>query len=292
MNPPEKLSRRDPPPPIVHSERPGARLRAAREAAGLSVDDVAQQLKLAPRQVRALEEESFEELPGRTFSRGFMRNYARLLDLDAQELLTQLPQNVQAPLQSPSLRATATTIAELPCGAPAKIGFARWLIPLVLVTCVVGAATYEWYRNGFTVATEPYQRATAPPRKLAAVAVSQLPNPLANTVPIQPATAEASVSAGSNGSGATSPNATTGPAETDALLILTYTGPSWTEVHDRSGQVVVSRLVAQGSVESVRGSAPFELTLGNADAVSVTYLGKPVDLTPFTRQNVAHLTLP
>jgi cytoskeleton protein RodZ len=39
---------------------------------------VAQQLKLAPRQVRALEEENFGMLPGRTFTRGFMRNYARL----------------------------------------------------------------------------------------------------------------------------------------------------------------------------------------------------------------------
>jgi len=292
LNPAEQLSTRDAQPPIVDSERPGSRLRAAREAAGLSVDDVAQQLKLAPRQVRALEEESFEELPGRTFSRGFMRNYARLLNLDAQDLLAQLPQTVQAPLQAPSLRATATTIAELPTGKPAKSGFARWLIPLVLVACVVGAAAYEWYRNGFTLASEPYQKVTAAPRKLAAVAVSQLPNPLANTAPIQPAAVDVSISAGSNGSEATSSSAMTAPAETDAPLILTYTGSSWTEVHDRSGQVVVSRLVTQGSVESVRGTAPFELTLGNADAVSVTYLGKRVDLAPFTRQNVAHLTLP
>jgi cytoskeleton protein RodZ len=292
LNTAEQLSTRDAPPPIGDSERPGARLRAAREAAGLSVDDVAHQLKLAPRQVRALEEESFEQLPGRTFSRGFMRNYARLLNLDAQDLLAQLPQTVQAPLQAPSLRATATTIAELPTGKPAKSGFARWLIPLVLITCVVGAAAYEWYRNGFSIASEPYQRATSPPHKLPAAAVSQLPNPLANSVPIEPATAQASLSAGSNASEAASPNATTAPAETDAPLILTYRGPSWTEVHDGSGQMVVSRLVSQGSVESVRGSAPFELTLGNADAVRVTYLGKPVDLAPFTRQKVAHLTLP
>ena len=73
--------------PVAASAGPGARLRAAREAAGLSLDQVAQQLKLAPRQVKALEDESFGELPGRTFSRGFVRNYARLLHLDAQDLL-------------------------------------------------------------------------------------------------------------------------------------------------------------------------------------------------------------
>ena len=56
----------------------GALLREAREAAGMSIDAVAQQLKLAPRQVQALEDGDFAHLPGRTFVRGFMRNYARL----------------------------------------------------------------------------------------------------------------------------------------------------------------------------------------------------------------------
>ena len=63
----------------------GTLLRSAREAAGLSLDAVAQQLKLAPRQVRALEESDFAKLPGRTFVRGFVRNYARLLRLDSAD---------------------------------------------------------------------------------------------------------------------------------------------------------------------------------------------------------------
>ena len=66
------------------SRRPAPLLRAAREALGLSIDAVAQQLKLAPRQVRALEDGDFAQLPGRTFVRGFMRNYARLVQLDPE----------------------------------------------------------------------------------------------------------------------------------------------------------------------------------------------------------------
>ena len=50
----------------------------------MTIDAVAQQLKLAPRQVRALEDGDFTHLPGRTFVRGFMRNYARLVRLDAE----------------------------------------------------------------------------------------------------------------------------------------------------------------------------------------------------------------
>ena len=66
-------------------------MAGAREAAGLSIDAVAQQLKLAPRQVKALEEDDFAQLPGRTFIRGFMRNYARLVRLDPEALLASLP---------------------------------------------------------------------------------------------------------------------------------------------------------------------------------------------------------
>jgi len=284
-------------PPIVDAMRPGARLRAAREQAGLSLDQVAQQLKLAPRQVRALEEESFGELPGRTFSRGFMRNYARLLNLDAQDLLAQLPEAVQAPLDAPSLHATAATIAELPTAAPPRAGFARWLIPLVLVACIVAAAAYEWYRGGLVNSGESQRASHAPQPKAPAVAISQLSNPLmsAGAAPSDSARAAEGATRAESQAGASAPVApplAADAAASDAPLVLTYTGPSWTEIRDRDGQILVSRLVAADAVESVRGSPPLEVVLGNARAVSVLYLGKAVDLSPFTRQNVARLTLP
>ena len=103
------------------SARPGARLKAAREAAGMSLDQVAQQLKLSQRQVKALEDENFAELPGRTFSRGFFRNYARLVNLDADDLLQHLPDAAVAPsLNSPTLHSTSAMIAELPSAGAGK----------------------------------------------------------------------------------------------------------------------------------------------------------------------------
>lgn len=285
------------PPPVVDTMRPGARLRAARELAGLSLDQVAQQLKLAPRQVKALEEESFGELPGRTFSRGFVRNYARLLNLDAEDLLAQLPEAVQAPLDAPSLHSTATTIAELPTATSPRAGFGRWLIPFVLVACIVAAAAYEWYRGGLVTPGEPQRASPAPQPKAPAVAISQLPNPLAEDgAPASDAPGAAEAAARAETTANASVPAEASPASNeakgDAPLVLSYAGPSWTEIRDRDGQLLVSRLIAADTVESVRGSAPFEVVLGNAQSVSVLYLGKPVDLSPFTRQNVARLTLP
>jgi cytoskeleton protein RodZ len=163
----------------------GARLRAAREAAGLSLDQVAQQLKLAPRQVKALEDESFGELPGRTFSRGFVRNYARLLHLDAQDLLAHLPDVSQAPaLESPTLHSTATRMAELPSASAAKTGLARWLIPLILIGCIVAAAAYEWYRGGLSNYAEPARTVSDATDHRAPATIAPevtLPNPLAGS---------------------------------------------------------------------------------------------------------------
>ncbi|HEX7272255.1 MAG TPA: helix-turn-helix domain-containing protein [Casimicrobiaceae bacterium] len=313
---------------------PGARLRAAREAAGLTLDQAAQQLKLAPRQVKALEEEDFEHLPGRTFTRGFVRNYARLVNLDAQDLLALMPGANDAPaLGAPALHSTGATIAELPVAEARGPGLARWLIPALLVACVVGAASYEWYRGG--VATQsPTTRAPAPktaaPVESTAPAVSStaLPNPVAETAaPTQQGVAGAPAATAQNSAAAPAesaappaqaaapvPSATapaqaaptepataraqaaTTPAETPpsaspAPLQLTYRGPSWTQVRDRDGQLLVSRIVPSGSHEEVRGAAPFDIVIGNASAVTLVYRGKPVDLTRYTRQNIARLQL-
>jgi cytoskeleton protein RodZ len=294
---------------VAPSAGAGARLRAAREAAGLSLDQVAHQLKLAPRQVKALEDESFGELPGRTFSRGFVRNYARLLHLDAQDLLAHLPDVAQAPaLESPILHSTASMMAELPSSGTAKAGLGRWLIPLILIACIVAAAAYEWYRGGLTNVSEPARPASdATDRRGPATAPSTpaiaLPNPLVSTPqtaaspasapkdaaqqPESPAASMRDPAAASTSAAALAP----APAPADATLLLTYRGPSWTEIRDKSGQVLIARLVMSGSVEPVNGTPPFDIVLGNAHAVTLVFRGKSVELSPYTRRGVARLTL-
>jgi cytoskeleton protein RodZ len=79
---------------------------------------------------------------------------------------------------------------------------------------------------------------------------------------------------------------------TVAPLVLSYRGPSWTEVRDRNGQVLLSRLVAPGSEQPIRGNGPFDIVIGNARAVTLVHRGKPIDLSRYTRQNVARLRLP
>jgi cytoskeleton protein RodZ len=69
----------------------GKTLREAREQLGLSVNDVANRIKFAPRQIESLEADDYVRLPEAAFVRGFVRSYARLLELDPERLLTGLP---------------------------------------------------------------------------------------------------------------------------------------------------------------------------------------------------------
>lgn len=286
------------------TDGPGMRLRAAREAAGLSLDQVAQQLKLAPRQVKALEDEDFAQLPGRTFARGFVRNYARLLNLDGDGLLALLPDSGKAPaLEAPTLQWTGTMIAELPVAAVRRSGFARWLIPILLVVCIIGAAAYEWYRGTLALPSDAMRLAATPelaapsspvPAVAAATSSTPLPNPVASQVPAtEPAPADTSRGEATAAPAAAPESAANPPAAaTPAPLVLTYRGPSWTEIRDRSGQVLISRLVAAGSEQPIRGTPPFDVVIGNAQEVVLVYRGKPIDLTRSARQNVARLRLP
>jgi cytoskeleton protein RodZ len=83
--------------PAQAEERPGQLLRAARLERGLSIEDVARQMRLSVRQVTALEEDDYTKLASGTFLRGFVRNYAKLLQMDAAPLLQRLEQSVPPP---------------------------------------------------------------------------------------------------------------------------------------------------------------------------------------------------
>ena len=64
----------------------GGKLRTAREAKRLSLEDTAFALKLSPRQVADIEANEWSGLP-KTVIRGFVRNYARYLGLDPAQLM-------------------------------------------------------------------------------------------------------------------------------------------------------------------------------------------------------------
>jgi len=275
----------------------GALLGAGREASGLSIDAVAQQLKLAPRQVRALEEDDYTHLPGRTFVRGFVRNYARLVHLDPDMVLGALPAGAAAPaLEAPTLQQTAPTMGELPTTDHSKPGWARWAIPLTLAAIVAAAGVYEWLRPAGVARPAATRDTVAPESALpaptpAGPAGTPLSNPLAG---VRPATESAPLPEPAQAGAAAPAPATAGaggPAAEQPLTIR-FTDYSWTEIRDRDGRLLLSGMNPGGTQQSLSGTPPFDIVIGNATDVRLTYRGSPVDLAPHTRQNVARFKLP
>jgi cytoskeleton protein RodZ len=62
-------------------------------------------------------------------------------------------------------------------------------------------------------------------------------------------------------------------------------------VKDGAGRLLIASLSPAGSERVLRGQPPFEIVIGNASSVKLTYDGKPVDLRPHTRVEVARITL-
>lgn len=87
---------------VPSQDLPGKRLIAAREANGLSREDVASQLRLNVRLITALEEDDYDALPGQTFISGYLRSYARLLDLPEDSFVAPVLDSYQPPLVQPS----------------------------------------------------------------------------------------------------------------------------------------------------------------------------------------------
>jgi cytoskeleton protein RodZ len=299
----------------------GARLRAAREATGLSVDAVAQQLKLAPRQVKAIEDDDWQRLPGRTFVRGFTRNYARFVHIDPDAVLALLPAPDAAPaLERPALAASRRPMGEIPVERVTKPSAARWLVPLLVILIIAAIAYFQLVRSSFHLpallsSLVQHDTESAPASAVSETAatpgsgLSPLPNPVA-----QPGAPGTSADAGASGNAtravpgsavtvlptpspadtpaaaATTP-ASAAAAPADTPLVLTFKGTSWAEVKDARGRVVLQMTGGAGMTQTISGTPPLELSLGNARDVDVKFRGQALDLTPYTRGNIAHVSL-
>lgn len=287
----------------------GTRLSEARQSQGLATADVARRLKLSVGQVEALEAGRYHDLPGPIFVRGFIRNYAKLLKLDPEELLQaaadSLPQATPRPDMppSPNIPFPAATARRWPQFAA---GTAVVIVGLLAVYEFAGIEAPQ------KVATEP--AVDKPPAKV---------KPAKKSAPAQSQPSAAGAQAGAPGSPPeamapiarhTSPAVLATPAHTPELeptqaqpiapqpqermatgetreVRFVFEEESWVEVRDRNDQVIFYQLNAPGTARRVTGLPPLTIVVGNAHGVRMTYAGRPVDLARYTKIDVARLTL-
>jgi len=277
----------------------GQELAAAREARGLALADVAQSLKFAPRQLEALEQERFDALPGATFARGMVRSYARLLKLDPEPLVERISGRCEIP---DSNRLAARYHQPVPFSDNGRRSTFVYLGLSLGVLALVGGVAYEWQQERVAAAKGPQK-----PTAVAKAAPREVPRPAAPVVPVQQAAATAPAAEKVKTAAAEKTKTVAAiPAVAAAVavdkpkvvssgpnrLVVRADGEAWIEIKDSADRMLVSSLNPAGSERVVRGRPPYQLVIGNASNVRITYDDKLIDLAPHTRQDVARLTVP
>ena len=284
----------------------GAELAQARETQGLALVHIAQQLKLSPRQLEALEQERFGALPGPTIARGMLRSYARLLKLDADALLGRLGDRLDAP---DSGKLAARFSQPVPFSDNARRSTLVYAGLSILILGAVGAVAYEWHQESnakrqlvFVAAAkaplEPVRAAPAPaPSSPSAPEADPSPSAAkAALPPSAPKTASSNAKASEEIVEAVpAVEARVVPAKPPAAgvhrIVVRCEQECWIEVKDGLERYLVSSLNPAGTERVMRGQPPFELVIGNAQHVRVTYNDRPIDLQPHTRVEVARFKL-
>ena len=261
---------------------PGALLRQAREARGMTVTEVAASLKMSPRQIEAVEIEDYSRLSGTTFIRGFIRNYAKLLKIDAAQVLSAL--EARTALPAAELCLPADSGVRMPSGADrqGKASLVATLFALALLGIAV-ALYFNVLDPGMLLKLHSDVPAEKKPPDRAPVkqpSVQPLVQPLATVV--SPTDTEVVPAA---------PVTQTIRKPGASQLVFIFDADSWVEVSDAAGRTVFSQMNQKGTTQVVDGRPPLHLVIGNASYVRLQYNDQQVDLRPHTRVEVARLTL-
>ncbi|MCL2344738.1 MAG: helix-turn-helix domain-containing protein [Desulfobulbus sp.] len=290
------------PPPSV-----GEQLAAGRLAQGLTVADVAQTLKLGARQVEALESGNWRALPGNTFIRGFVRNYARLLGLDAASLMAALDTVLEKPASvltpPPSHRGAMPRMGGKESRRDRLVVMAGGaLVALAALLYFLAPSDLSGLRDSaqrLLNSLARHETPAAPPAEPAEPAFppgatpQQIINPQATATEEAaaepPATAMATANAPITAAPA-SPKASPAAAG-EGQLRLVVDKESWIEVRDRDNRLLLSQRLPAGGEQTLAGAPPLSLAVGYAPGVRLTWKGKAVDLTPYTKGDVARLVL-
>lgn len=292
----------------------GAALRAAREAKGLPVADIARALKLGARQVEALEQDEWSGLPGTTFIRGFVRNYARMVDIDAAPLMLSLDALLTKPLDtlkvSETVPATMSTSSRSRDGLVVGVGAAMLVLAALgyfllpddlgtlraniqrLIDGDVGGQTGSLTPQATPEPAQPSQEGLFPPGVTANQLIApQLPAAGGAAEPAISPAQEIQPSVQPAVQAAVQPAKSPDPASNPPQLRFVVTQESWVEIRDRDGAVVFSQRLSSGAEQAVSGKGPLSLVIGFAPGVRLFSHGKAVDLAPHTKGDVARLVL-
>jgi len=309
----------------------GSVLKAAREAKGLSIHEVCSQLRLGVKQIQAIEQDDFEKLPQPSIVRGFIRNYARLLNIDVQPIIEAYQR--LAPNNAPLSLSVRSNASRSVIDKPPPMMRPQRLLTLLVFLVLAGVAAYFYINHikpqalkdaslalevdeisdttGQEIPMPTPEAVPAPTGSAPVIAAPENVDATATTPVTEsvapPATAETDPSAATTAPALTentivsTPTPAIGQAVENtsikavepqkATLTFKVTEDSWVRIEDMQGKKVFSEVLPAGSERQFTAEKPVNVTVGHAGGTRLMIDNQPYDLTQATRGRVARIQL-
>jgi len=276
---------------IVNTDKSAGRwLSEARKNHNLTVTEVAAKLRLAPRQIEAIEADDYDRLPGRTIGRGFVRNYAKLVQLDPAQVVAAYDKIAPGD-GDPRIRVPHQNVQFSEVAGGHRNRSALWSTLGLAILIAISFLAWRWEAD-MAPAPKPATSPVTPPRATGS-------EPPMTVTPAEPAPA------GVEAPGLSSPTVTDpgqaagasdAPSAVRALVAenvvhLAFKGASRVEVRDAGGKVVWKKTNRAGTEQDITAPLPLTFIIGNAANVTMIHNGAAVDLNPHIQRGIARFKL-
>ena len=270
--------------------RGGERLADARREQQIGVLEIAKELHIDERKVRALENNEFGKLGAPVFAKGHLRKYAQLVGVDADDVLTDYYRLTRADALQPVVAVRRRPKSDLSLG-PWIAGVAILLI-LAVIYWLLGSRPFAddvpRVQPAPAVAVEP--ASPDDPRDDDAVNGPDDAEMSAAATPEEPETVDGSGETGSGNEAAAqpvleAPEPQREPVQQGTVVLqVTFSGDCWTEISDATGRRLFFNLGQAGRTVTVTGQEPLSVLFGDAENVSLVVNGNEFTIADADRR--------
>ena len=252
----------------------GQWLTQARQAKGLTVQEVALRTNRSVVQISELEADNLSSFGAQVLLRGMVRQYTKVVGADETQALRLIPEqfNTLNPLEGLGIKDSTISKKTARMGKP-------WIsqIWIVLLTTLVLALLAYWVFGArmFKDKDAAQKMSTANQIQIANPPAPAVTAPAVAPTPETTATPTATVSPAAE--------QTTASAVADVALGLKFKGAVWIEIKDAKGTVLVSGTQAANSEQNIKGELPLSVVIGDVTNVDMTWKGQPYDLKSATK---------
>ncbi|MCW8091348.1 RodZ domain-containing protein [Alteromonas sp. ASW11-130] len=307
---------------------PGMMLKSAREQQGLSQQDIADKLFIKPQSVDDIENDKVDPRISITFTKGYVKMYAKHVGLDDKAVIAEFEKLHAAPAPQAHFQSFSKKVNK-------QAHDDRWMmVTYVILFLIIAGVVGWWYQqsNDDSLIEDANQTLSVPPTD-SEETFQQIPinedtfNRQSDT--LQNSTEQSIEAAQDNTTQITqdrfplpdekesensnvdvadrqdNPRQNSGVTEDDskelaeqtetgktASLEFTFGEDCWVNIKDSTGEAIAYGVKDAGRVMTVNGIPPFDITLGAPDEVSIRYNGEPVDISFYQNGRTARIKLP